>query len=164
MAYRKTVMKEHRMILVTGAAGLSGSAVVRELSRNGVPVRALVRSRAKAGSLAALPGVDLVEGDMARAGTLGSALEGVDRALMMSGADPQMVETQCRFANACKTAGVAHVVKLSARNPASALSRRASASLACTRRSSAIWKHPASPGRTCAPASSCKSTCAKRRP
>lgn len=106
-------MKEHRMILVTGAAGLSGSAVVRELSRNGVPVRALVRSRAKAGSLAALPGVDLVEGDMARAGTLGSALEGVDRALMMSGADPQMVETQCRFANACKTAGVAHVVKLS---------------------------------------------------
>src|SRR5215813_1351741 len=39
---------EDCMILVTGAAGLSGSALVREFSRHGVAVRALVRDRSKA--------------------------------------------------------------------------------------------------------------------
>jgi uncharacterized protein YbjT (DUF2867 family) len=44
------------MILVTGAAGLSGSAVVREFAGNGVPVRALVHYRPKAGALEPGPG------------------------------------------------------------------------------------------------------------
>jgi len=101
------------MILVTGAAGLNGAAVVREFSRNGVAVRALVRDRSKAGQLGALPHVEIVEGDMARAATLGRALEGVDRVLMISSSDPQMVETQGRFVDASKAAGVAHVVKFS---------------------------------------------------
>lgn len=101
------------MILVTGAAGLNGSAVVREFSRNGVPVRALVRDRLKAKALTGLPHVELVEGDMDRAGTLSPALQGVGRVLMISSAGPQMVETQCRFVDACKVAGVAHVVKFS---------------------------------------------------
>ena len=55
------------MILVTGAAGRSGSAVVREFAGNGVPARALVRNRAKAGALEGLRHVQIVEGDMARA-------------------------------------------------------------------------------------------------
>jgi uncharacterized protein YbjT (DUF2867 family) len=101
------------MILVTGAAGLNGSAIVREFSRNGVTVRALVRDRSKASALAESPGVELVEGDMARAETLDRALEGIDRALMISSPDSQMLETQCRFVDACKAAGVAHLVKFS---------------------------------------------------
>src|SRR5215831_10293600 len=107
------MMKEDRMILVTGAAGLSGSAVVREFSRNSVAVRALVRDRSKAVALAELPYVELVEGDMARTETLDRVLGGIDRALMISGANPQMLETQCRFVDACKAADVAHVVKFS---------------------------------------------------
>jgi uncharacterized protein YbjT (DUF2867 family) len=35
------------MILVTGAAGRAGSAVVREFVRRGLPVRALVRDPAR---------------------------------------------------------------------------------------------------------------------
>ncbi|QQO21420.1 SDR family oxidoreductase [Bradyrhizobium diazoefficiens] len=101
------------MILVTGAAGLNGSAVIREFSRNGVPVRALVRGRSKAGALAELPYVELVEGDMARPETLDRVLDGIDRALMISSSNPQMLETQCRFIDTCKAAGVAHVVKFS---------------------------------------------------
>jgi len=101
------------MILVTGAAGLSGSAVIREFSRNGVAVRALVRDRSKAVALAELPGVELVEGDMARTETLDRVLGGIDRALMISSPNLQMLETQCRFVDACKAAGVAHVVKFS---------------------------------------------------
>src|SRR5262245_7259553 len=100
-------------ILVTGAAGLNGSAVVREFSRNGVAVRALVRVRSRAVALAELPYVELVEGDMARPETLQRVFEGIDRALMISSANPQMVEVQCRFVDACKAAGVAHVVKFS---------------------------------------------------
>ena len=49
------------MILVTGAAGTSGSAVIREFARHEVPVRALVRSLTKAYSLASLPNVELIE-------------------------------------------------------------------------------------------------------
>src|SRR5215472_4959769 len=101
------------MILVTGAAGLNGSAIVREFSRNGVAVRALVRDRSRAVALAELPYVELVEGDMARAETLDRILEGIDRVLMISSSDPQMPETQRRFVDACKAAGVAHMVKFS---------------------------------------------------
>ena len=50
---------------------------------------------------------------MLRPGTLGPALEGVDKVLMISPSDPLMVETQCRFIDASKKAGVTHIVKFS---------------------------------------------------
>ena len=53
------------MILVTGAAGLNGSELVRRLSARGIPVRALVRNMARAQGLISLPSVEVVEGDMA---------------------------------------------------------------------------------------------------
>lgn len=46
------------MILVTGASGLVGGEVVRQLAGQQVPVRALVRDPARAPDLAALPGVE----------------------------------------------------------------------------------------------------------
>lgn len=103
------------MILVTGATGLNGMAIVREFARQRHQVRALVRDldRASAAGLGGLAGVELAEGDMRRAETLGAALDGVDRVLMISTAAQDMVETQCRFIDACKQAGVAHVVKFS---------------------------------------------------
>lgn len=103
------------MILVTGATGLNGKAIVREFARRKHEVRALVRDpkRASMAGLGGLAGVELVEGDMRRAETLGAALEGVDRVLMISTAAEDMTETQCRFVDACRQAGVAHVVKFS---------------------------------------------------
>jgi uncharacterized protein YbjT (DUF2867 family) len=47
------------MILITGANGLAGSAVIREFARQQSPVRALVRSCAKAQALAGLSNVNL---------------------------------------------------------------------------------------------------------
>ena len=58
------------MLLITGASGRSGSAVIREFARQQFPVRALVKSRAKAQALEMLPNVEVVEGDMLRAETL----------------------------------------------------------------------------------------------
>src|SRR4029453_14369465 len=101
------------MILVTGASGWSGSAVIREFARRKTPVRALVRSRARARGLETLPDVELIEGDMRRPETLESALRGVARALMISSSDPEMLETQCSFIAAAKRAFVRHGVKFS---------------------------------------------------
>lgn len=63
-------------VLVTGATGMVGPALVHHLTRVGYRVRALVR-RAPAPGL--LPSsVDLVEGDITRPETLPNALEGVN--------------------------------------------------------------------------------------
>jgi uncharacterized protein YbjT (DUF2867 family) len=106
------------MILVTGASGLTGSAIIREFARQQSPVRALVRSRAKAQALETLPTVELVESDMLRPETLADALSGVDRVLLISSANQQMLETQSAFIDAAKKAGVRHIVKLSGLNAA----------------------------------------------
>jgi uncharacterized protein YbjT (DUF2867 family) len=54
--------KEIPMILVTGATGENGSAAIREFARRGEPVRALVRSAARAASMGAPASVEVVEG------------------------------------------------------------------------------------------------------
>jgi uncharacterized protein YbjT (DUF2867 family) len=100
-------------ILVTGATGLAGSAVIREFVRNGYPVRALVRSRAKARAFQAFPTVQVVEGDLSRPQTLEDALAGVDRVLVISSPDQQMAERQSRFIDAARKAEVRHIVKFS---------------------------------------------------
>jgi uncharacterized protein YbjT (DUF2867 family) len=104
------------MILVTGANGQVGSAVIRQFSRRQSLVRALVRSSKNAQAVTALPGVDIVEGDMRRPETLGAALVGIDRVLLISSSNDQMVETQSTFVDAAKKAGVRHIVKLSGLN------------------------------------------------
>jgi uncharacterized protein YbjT (DUF2867 family) len=101
------------MILVTGATGLNGGELVRRLWAKGVPVRALVRSRAKAEGLSRLPMVQVVEGDMARPDTLAEPLRGIERALLISSSDPTMLDVQSNFIDAAKKAGVRHVVKFS---------------------------------------------------
>jgi uncharacterized protein YbjT (DUF2867 family) len=89
-------------ILITGAAGLNGTAAVHEFARHGEPIRALVRNRAQARALDEIPIVELVEGDMLLPETLGPVLEGVDRVLLISSSDPRMAETQCTFIDAAK--------------------------------------------------------------
>jgi len=100
------------VILVTGATGLVGGAVVRQLAAQGVPLRALVRSPEKAAALAG-PTVETVVGDFARPETLGPALRGVTRALLISHHDVRQVELQGNFVEAARRAGPVHVVKLS---------------------------------------------------
>jgi len=101
------------MILVTGATGLNGRELVHRLSASGVQVRGLVRDAAKASDLSSLPNVEIVVGDMAHPETLIGALHGVDRAMLISSADPAMLEVQLNFISAAREAGVRHIVKLS---------------------------------------------------
>jgi uncharacterized protein YbjT (DUF2867 family) len=101
------------MILVTGATGLNGSELIRRLSARGVPVRGMTRDAKRAAALAALPGVEIVEGDMADPASLTGPLRGVERAMLISSSDSVMLDVQANFIDAAKNAGVAHVVKLS---------------------------------------------------
>jgi len=101
------------MILLTGATGSAGSFIANEFVRQRVPVRILVRDRTKAVELEEVPTVEIVEGDMSNRRSLGSALDGVDRVLMISASTMDMVETQSTFIDASKAAGVRHVIKFS---------------------------------------------------
>jgi NAD(P)H dehydrogenase (quinone) len=77
------------MILVTGATGQLGTAVVRQLVRrdNASQVAALVRDERKAGDLAAC-GVSIRLGEYDDTDALDRALDGIDRVLLVAGNDP----------------------------------------------------------------------------
>lgn len=105
--------KSKANILVTGATGLSGQLVIKEFEKQGIPVRALIRDRAKAQAMESYTYAEIYEGDMLQPETLQAALEGVDKALMISSAAKEMVATQQSFTDAAKKAGVTHVVKYS---------------------------------------------------
>lgn len=101
------------MILLTGATGTAGSFIANEFVQRKEPVRILVRDRAKAARFEKVPTVEIIEGDMSKKGSLGAALEGIERVLMISGPSMSMVETQSTFIDASKAAGVQHVIKFS---------------------------------------------------
>ncbi len=101
------------MILVTGASGLVGGEVVRQLSGQNVPVRALVRDPSRAPDLASRPGVQVITGDLGRPETLGPALEDVGQVVLISSSDAGMAEVQNSFIDTAAKAGVGHVIKLS---------------------------------------------------
>jgi uncharacterized protein YbjT (DUF2867 family) len=94
------------MVLVTGATGNAGGAVVRALARDGRAVRALVREQRQA---AIWPeGVEPVIGDLNRAESLRSVLDGVRAVFMLSGYE----ELEQSLAE-IRRAGVERVVLLS---------------------------------------------------
>jgi len=102
------------MILITGATGTTGREVVKELSRLGArDVRALVRDPARADFIREA-GFETVAGDFEKPETLGAALEGVGRALLLTPPTPDTVTHHRGFIEAAEGAGVRHVVKLSA--------------------------------------------------
>ncbi len=72
------------MILVTGGTGFVGSHLIRRMRREGLSVRALVRSVEKAAWLKNL-GVDVVAGDISAPPSLEKALAGVERVVHLVG-------------------------------------------------------------------------------
>lgn len=100
------------MILVTGATGNAGSAVVRSLLDGGAAVRALVRDRARAAERLG-DGVELAVGDFADRDAVRAAVTGVDRVFVASADGPDKVEHETAVIDAAATAGVDLIVKAS---------------------------------------------------
>lgn len=104
-------MREVSSILVTGATGRVGQAVLSALRGGAVPVRAMVRTEPIA--VSANAGVEWVFGDFDRPETLVPALAGVDRLFLLTPADPHQQRRECAMIDAAVSAGVERVVKLS---------------------------------------------------
>src|SRR5215468_7773425 len=91
------------MILITGATGNNGKELVRQLTAMGQRVRAFVRNPAEAAHLEG-PDIELAVGDFDQPETLDAALQGVEKAFLLT--------------------PVAHFIKISSR-PSTPSGRRA---------------------------------------
>jgi uncharacterized protein YbjT (DUF2867 family) len=99
------------MILVTGATGMFGGGITRQLADRGVRVRAMTSNPSRAEDLKR-PGVDPVVADMDRPETLGEALAGIDTVFIVSPMDDRVRVREGNLLEAAKEAGVRRIVKL----------------------------------------------------
>ncbi len=97
-------------IVVTGAAGKTGSIVVAELLKAGYPVRALVRREDRRSAGLQAQGAEIAVADMSDVGRIADALRDVQRAYYCPPLDPYMIQGALVFAVAAKEAGLEHVV------------------------------------------------------
>lgn len=100
-------------ILVTGATGTVGSALVGALGEGGARVRALVRDAARAAEQFG-GDVDLAVADFADLRSVEAALAGIDTLFLACGNHPEQVAWEIGAIDAAVATGVGRVVKLSA--------------------------------------------------
>ncbi|SFO51530.1 NmrA family NAD(P)-binding protein [Amycolatopsis rubida] len=93
-------------VLVTGATGTVGSALIPALQDRGSTVRAMTRGRP-------VDGVETVIADLRDPASIAVALKGVDAVFLNSPSAPDAAELQIQFANLARDAGVHRLVLLS---------------------------------------------------
>jgi uncharacterized protein YbjT (DUF2867 family) len=107
----RTMAKHGDIVLVTGATGNTGEAVVDALVRRDVPVRAMVRTEADRGKLP--DGVQAVIADFDDPASIAAALAGVGRAYLVTPSSERAEEQQRRFASLAAKGGTRQLVVLS---------------------------------------------------
>jgi uncharacterized protein YbjT (DUF2867 family) len=100
------------MILVTGASGTVGGAVLAEVARSGEEHRAMYRSKDDAGKAPA--GTKSVIADFSDKASLAQALRGVDSVYLVCSPIPALVELEGNAIEASEAAGVRRIVLNSA--------------------------------------------------
>ena len=100
------------MILVTGAGGTVGSAVVKALGDARARYRVAYHSKDKA-EMSRAAGQDTAVLDFARPETLAPALGGVDKVFLLGATTEDQADRETRVVREAKKAGVEHLVKLS---------------------------------------------------
>jgi uncharacterized protein YbjT (DUF2867 family) len=100
------------MILITGASGTVGSAVLQEMRKTGKLFKAMYRTEQDAKKAPA--GTESVIADFADKSSLNKALAGVTTVFLVCSPIPQLVELESTVIDACAANGVQHVVLNSA--------------------------------------------------
>ncbi|MFB9193400.1 SDR family oxidoreductase [Actinomadura verrucosospora] len=100
------------MILVTGAGGAVGSALLEILRTAGQPVRAAYHAQRDVDQAAAA-GLDAVRIDLGRPATLPPALRDADAVFLVGAMGPDQTRHELNLVEAATAAGVSRVVKLS---------------------------------------------------
>ena len=100
------------MILITGASGTVGRAVLEEVRKGHQPFTAMYRNAKDAKSAPA--GTKTVIADFADAESLRKALAGVEAVYLVCSPIPELVDLESNMIDACEESGVRHVVLNSA--------------------------------------------------
>ncbi|ANL34736.1 NmrA/HSCARG family protein [Rhizobium phaseoli] len=108
-------MSNIRTVLVTGATGQQGGAVVRALTARGHRVKAISRKPDSNGAKRlAAAGVEVVAGDLNDGASVARAAEGVDTMFLMGNSYEAGTEAETRqgilVADAAKAAGIGHLI------------------------------------------------------
>lgn len=101
------------LILVTGATGKTGGAVVAQLREQGWPVRAVVRSRDARSQWLDRLGAETVVANLFDPAQVAEALRGASRAYYCPPFHPYMIESAAAFAVAAREARLEAIVGLS---------------------------------------------------
>jgi uncharacterized protein YbjT (DUF2867 family) len=100
------------MILITGANGTVGRAVLAEVARSGEKHRAMYRSKEEAAKAPA--GTEAVVADFSDKASLVPALRGVESIYLVCSPIPELVQLEGNAIEACEAAGVRRIVLNSA--------------------------------------------------
>jgi uncharacterized protein YbjT (DUF2867 family) len=100
------------MILITGASGTVGKAVLNEVTLSGAKHKAMYRSANEAARAPA--GTQAVVADFAKKETLAAALRDVDAVYLVCSPIPDLVQLESNMIDSCRTAGVKQIVLNSA--------------------------------------------------
>src|SRR5260221_11076936 len=100
------------MILITGASGSVGKAVLQEVRKSGAKHRAMYRSAEEAAKGPA--GTETGIADFANPATLGAALKGVERVYRVCSPIPELAQLEWNMIDTCGAAGVKHSAENSA--------------------------------------------------
>jgi len=100
-------------LLITGATGMIGSLLTDALVDQGVEFTVMLRPGASGDQIAGKSGMSSVEGDFDDQESLRRALEGADRAFLLTNSKEHTEAQQIAFVEAAQAQRVGHVVYLS---------------------------------------------------
>lgn len=104
---------KHTKLLITGATGSVGTQLVKKLVNMDASFRVLVRNKEQGDLMAHLPNVEIVIGDLSDNDSLTKALQGIEKAFLLTNSSENAEKLQLNFVNTAHGAGVRHIVKLS---------------------------------------------------
>jgi uncharacterized protein YbjT (DUF2867 family) len=100
------------LILIAGATGNTGREIIKRLADSGAGARGMVRKRPDQGP-DAWPGVEFITANFDDPASIRHALEGVDRAFLVTNSSECVEERQLEFVDIARAAGLRHIVYLS---------------------------------------------------